>query len=121
MKDSIGDPEYERQLKLHPLSDNLHPLKKKLPRQDYSSDIDSDDDTLDQIYGFADFSEHTSKMKINKWLSKSQDDEDEIAIHSQGNSRVNSGNKLKRNEYVPDILMPRQNSLKDNITDKSPR
>lgn len=51
---------------------------RKLPRLDIGSDVDSDDDTLDQIYGFADFNENTSKMKINKWLSKSQDDEDEI-------------------------------------------
>ena len=111
-------------MKLHPLSDNLHPLKKKLPRQDYSSDIDSDDDTLDQIYGFADFSEHTSKMKINKWLSKSQDDEDDLATrymnsneNSQNNSRMNSGNKLKRNEYVPDLELHRQNSLRDESPD----
>ena len=81
--------------------DNKH---KKLPRQEYGSDVESDDDTLDQIYGFADFSEHASKMKINKWLSKSQDDEDEIN-HIDSNyylagSQNNSLRRLKRTGNV---------------------
>ena len=56
---------------------------KKLPRHDFNSEtgFDSDDDTLDQIYDFADFTE--PKMKIKKWLFKSPDDEEEIIVETR--------------------------------------
>ena len=40
-----------------------------------NGEADSDDETLEQIYSFADFNDNTSKMKIKKWLSKSQDND----------------------------------------------
>ncbi len=50
--------------------------------------IDSDDDTLDQIYSFADFSEQSSKMKITKWLPPEQE------------SFENENNNNHRNNFI---------------------
>ena len=51
--------------------------------------VDSDDDTLDQIYSFADFSEQSSKMKIQKWLPPEQESiENEINDDNHKNNFI---------------------------------
>lgn len=70
-------------------------------KQDLANESD-EEDGLDQIYGFADFSnEHSSKMKINKWLSKSQDrdiDESESPINGHQRPALSKNSYLTGNE-----------------------
>lgn len=127
LKVNAGDPEYEKLASKMALNRNSKLTRLNLNDSDNDGDSEADD-TLDQIYGFANFSERNSQMKINKWISKSPtDDENEIDFNQfrfkkldspnyyggslDPNSRVSSAQHSNR--YLK--LSPRFNTISSDV------